>query len=424
MGLKAWIEKWRKAPAKQVTIQEIMSDPSVQGAMMDVYLRELAFWTCVNKIANAISKCEIKTYKNGKEVKEREYYLWNMEPNQNQNATAFFTRLIGQLYRNNEALVVEVNQRLYVADSYGKEIYALKDYVFTGITIDDYQLSESKRMSEVLFFELNSRDMRFLMNGMHESYTQLLTYAQNAYRKSRGHKGILNIEGIAQEQDNFDETFDELMTKHFKTFFEKDNAVLPLFEGYTYTDISQNAKTYSTESTRDIKALVDDIFEFTARAFSFPPSLAKGDVQDTSKAVDELLTFVVDPLAKMIQQEINRKRSGYTGWKKGTHIRIDTLAVKHIDIFDIATPVDKLISSGAFTINDILEVIGKPRIEEEWANQHFMTKNYSIVQSILDELSNDEAQTNNEGGEDNGTNPDTLEDGTGTGSEPNPPISI
>lgn len=424
MGLKAWIEKWRKAPAKQVTIQEIMSDPSVQGAMMDVYLRELAFWTCVNKIANAISKCEIKTYKNGKEVKEREYYLWNMEPNQNQNATTFFTKLIGQLYRNNEALVVEVNQHLYVADSYGKEIYALKDYVFTGITIDDYQLSESKRMSEVLFFELNSRDMRFLINGMYESYTQLLTYAQNAYMKSRGHKGILNIEGIAQEQDNFDETFDELMTKHFKTFFEKDNAVLPLFEGYTYTDISQNAKTYSTESTRDIKALVDDIFEFTARAFSFPPSLAKGDVQDTSKAVDELLTFVVDPLAKMIQQEINRKRSGYTGWKKGTYIRIDTLAVKHIDIFDIATPVDKLISSGAFTINDILEVIGKPRIEEEWADQHFMTKNYSIVQSILEELSSDEAQTNNEGGEDNGTNPDTLEDGTGTGSEPNPPISI
>ena len=424
MGLKAWIEKWRKAPAKQVTIQEIMGDPSVQGAMMDVYLRELAFWTCVNKIANAISKCEIKTYKNGKEIKEREYYLWNMEPNQNQNATAFFTKLIGQLYRTNEALVVEVNQRLYVADSYGKEIYALKDYVFTGITIDDYQLSESKRMSEVLFFELNSRDMRFLMNGMYESYTQLLTYAQNAYRKSRGHKGILNIEGIAQEQDNFDETFDELMTKHFKTFFEKDNAVLPLFEGYTYTDISQNAKTYSTESTRDIKALVDDIFEFTARAFSFPPSLAKGDVQDTSKAVDELLTFVVDPLAKMIQQEINRKRSGYTGWKKGTYIRIDTLAVKHIDIFDIATPVDKLISSGAFTINDILEVIGKPRIEEVWADQHFMTKNYSIVQNILDELSSNENQTDNEGGEDNGTNPDTLEDGAGTGGEPYPPISV
>lgn len=422
MGLMAWIEKRRKASPKRVSIKEILSDPSVQGAVMDVYIRELAFWTCVNKIANAISKCEIRTYKNGKEVKEKEYYLWNVEPNRNQNATAFFTKLIGQLYRNNEALVVEVNGQLYVADSYGKENYALKDWIFTGITIDDYQLSESRRMAEVLFFELNSRDMRVLLAGMYESYAQLLVYAQNAYRKSRGHKGVLDIAGIAQEQDNFEKTFEELMTNHFKTFFEKDNAVLPLFDGYTYTDISQNAKTYSTESTRDIKALVDDIFEFTARGFSFPPSLAKGDVQDTSKAVDELLTFVIDPLVKMIQQEINRKRSGYSGWKKGTYIRVDTLAVKHIDIFDIATPVDKLISSGAFTINDILEVIGKPRIEEEWADQHFMTKNYSIVQDMLDEMRSETVI--NEGGEKNGTNENTLENGAGTGGEPDPTIPI
>lgn len=418
----AWIEKWRKTSPKHVSVKEILSDPSVQGAVMDVYIRELAFWTCVNKIANAISKCEIRTYKNGKEVKEKEYYLWNVEPNRNQNATAFFTKLIGQLYRNNEALVVEVNGQLYVADSYGKENYALKDWVFTGITIDDYQLSESRRMTEVLFFELNSRDMRVLLAGMYESYAQLLVYAQNAYRKSRGHKGVLGIAGIAQEQDNFEKTFEELMTNHFKTFFEKDNAVLPLFDGYTYTDISQNAKTYSTESTRDIKALVDDIFEFTARGFSFPPSLAKGDVQDTSKAVDELLTFVIDPLVKMIQQEINRKRSGYSGWKKGTYIRVDTLAVKHIDIFDIATPVDKLISSGAFTINDILEVIGKPRIEEEWADQHFMTKNYSIVQDMLDEIRGETVI--NEGGEKNGTNENTLENGVSTGGGPDPTIPI
>ena len=33
-----------------------MKDKDVQSAMYEVYLRELAFWTCVNKIANAISK--------------------------------------------------------------------------------------------------------------------------------------------------------------------------------------------------------------------------------------------------------------------------------------------------------------------------------------------------------------------------------
>ena len=369
-----------------VLINNIMKDKDVQSAMYEVYLRELAFWTCVNKIANAISKCEFKTYIKKKEVKGQEYYLWNYEPNQNQNATSFMNKLIGKLYRNNECLVVEVNNHIYVADSYSKEVLALKEYRFSGITFDGYELSETREMSEVMFFELNSENMRNLTNGMYETYSKLLIYAQDAYKKSRGKKGILNIGAIAQESENFDETFQELMSTHFKNFFESDSAVLPLFDGYEYQDISESGKTYSTESTRDIKSLADDIFEFTARAFSFPPSLAKGDVQDTGKAIDELLTFVIDPLIKMLQQEINRKRNGYTGFKAGNYVKIETLAVKHIDIFDIATPVDKLISSGAFTINDILEVLGKPKIEEDWANQHFMTKNYSKIQDLLSDL--------------------------------------
>lgn len=382
-----------------------MEDQDVQNAAYELYIRELAFWTCVNKIANAVSKCEFKTYYHNKESKGKEYYLWNYEPNQNQNAAGFIYKLIAQLYRKNECLVVEINHRMYVAESYIKEVYALRDHKFSGISFDGYTLQETLDMSEVMFFELNSTDMRKLMNGMYDSYSKLITYAQNAYQKSRGHKGILNIAGVAQEQDNFNETFEELMSTHFKNFFGKDNAVLPLFDGYNYQDISQNAKTYSTESTRDIKALADDIFEFTARAFSFPPSLAKGDVQDTTKATDELLTFAIDPLVKMIQQEINRKRNGKDGLKQGNYLKIDTLAVKHVDIFDIATPIDKLISSGAFTINDVLQVIGKPKIDESWADQHFMTKNYSEIGAILKGI------TEENGGENSENN--QLEGGTG-----------
>ena len=175
----------------------LLEDQNIQDAIYELYLRELAFWTNVNKIANAVSKCEFKTYQNGKESKGREYYLWNYEPNQNQNAEAFINKFIGKLYRNNEALIVEVNEKLYVADSYGKEIFGLKDYVFSGITIDGYTLSENMNMSDVMFFELNSNDMRKLVNGMYESYSKLMTYATDAYKRSRGRKGILNISAIA-----------------------------------------------------------------------------------------------------------------------------------------------------------------------------------------------------------------------------------
>ena len=76
------------------------------------------------------------------------------------------------------------------------------------------------------------------------------------------------------------------------------------------------AQTYSEGTSRDIKSQYDDIFDFTARGFSMPPTLAKGDVQDTEKAVDEMLTFCLDPLAQMFMQEINRKRIGKTGYRK------------------------------------------------------------------------------------------------------------
>lgn len=387
MGFKDWIiHLLGGGKNKKVGIDEIMTDANVQDSIYEIYLRELAFWSCVNKIAGAIVKCEFQTFRGYKEVHGEEYYLWNYEPNPNQNAAAMLFKLIGTLYKKNEALIVGVGRNIYVADDYQKDEFALKEYQFKNVIINGYTLSETFYMSNVLFFQLNNADMRKLVNGMYEAYSKLLTHAQNAYRRSRGRKGILNISATAEQNDAFDDEFDELMTKHFKNFFEKENAVLPLFDGYNYTDISQNVKTYSSESTRDIKALADDIYDFTARAFSFPPSLAKGDVQDTGKAVDELLTFVIDPLVEILQKEINRKRYGFQEIRKGNYIKINTLAVKHIDIFDIATPMEKLISSGVFTINDILKVLKMQTIDEEWAEQHFITKNYATIQDLLNSL--------------------------------------
>jgi hypothetical protein len=85
----------------------------------------------------------------------------------------------------------------------------------------------------------------------------------------------------------------------------------------------------------------------------------------------------------MLHEEINRKRSGYEGFTQGTFIKIDTKTVKHIDLLSVATSIDKLISSGAFCINDIRVAVGDQPIDEPWAKQHFMTKNYSTVEDLL-----------------------------------------
>ena len=85
----------------------------------------------------------------------------------------------------------------------------------------------------------------------------------------------------------------------------------------------------------------------------------------------------------MIQEEINRKRIGQVEYSKGTKIVIDTKTIKHIDLFSISTAIDKLIGSGAFCINDIRKATGDEIIDEDWAWQHWITKNYSSVEDLL-----------------------------------------
>lgn len=347
----------------------------------EVYVRELAFWACVNLIANAVSKCEFKTFERGKEVKKRNYYRWNISPNPNQSGSVFIHKLISQLYRHNEALVIESSGQLLVADSFCRKPYALLDDVFSQVQVGDFSFSRTFLQSEVLYFQLGEKDMRKVTAGLYDAYSRLIDYTMQSYQKSRGTKGILKINSsrITSEEDRA--KFDRLMNQDFRALFSADNAVLPLFDGYEFEPIA--SKTYSNEGTRDIRAMVDDVLDFTARGFGLPPALLNGSVQDTDKAVDQALTFCLDPLCTMLAEEINRKTYGESGFLAGDYLQIDTKAVKHVDLLSVSASVDKLISSGAFTINDIRDLVGEPKIPEPWADAHYMTKNYATIAEAL-----------------------------------------
>lgn len=106
MGLISWlIDKFGGKPVPVSYDGDLFDE--YESLIGDIYIREMAFWSAVNLVANAVSKCEFKTYLNGNEVKGPEYYLWNIEPNKNQNSSVFLHKLISKLYRNNECLVIE-----------------------------------------------------------------------------------------------------------------------------------------------------------------------------------------------------------------------------------------------------------------------------------------------------------------------------
>lgn len=351
----------------------------------EVCFREMAFSAAVNLVANAISKCEIKIIENGEEVKGREWYLWNAEPNINQSSSTFIKQIISMLYRKNECLVVNVDDGLHIADSYIHEEKALVSDVFTQVTLrGGYILSGVYRQEDVLFFTLNSANMATVIDAVYASYSKLLVFAQNAYKKARGEKALVRTDALPVAGTDAAAAYDDLLQNKVRRFQEAANGALGVWKGWDYEDLGKG-KTYSSETTRDIRAMINDIYDFTANTLSIPPALLRGDIQGTDEAVNQLLTFAVDPLADLLREEIIRKRIGQTKHLAGFDLVIDTRAIKHVDLLSTSNAIDKLIGSGVFSINDIRKLCGEQPIEEPWAWKHYITKNYTTFEAAMQE---------------------------------------
>lgn len=363
----------------------------------EYYIRELAFSMMVNRVASAISKCEIVTYENGKKKKKDEWYRWNIQPNPNQNATQFWNKLINRLYNDNQAIIIPVNDELYVADSFFyDETGAFFEHTFKNVVINGFTLDKSFRMSEVFYFKLNDERIKRLTDGINTFYGKLINTAYANYNASHGNKGLLRIDQFAEGAEDFEETLSAMLNEDFKIFFSSPNAVLPLLRGYDYEALPQ---TKSVGDTRDIRKLYDDIIEMTAMAFGISKQLAIGEVADTSKAVNDLLTFVIDPLVELISDELNRKLYSKAKYLKGYYVRFNTSFIKHIDLFDVSAAVDKLVSSGCFCIDDIRIALGQEPIDEEWSRQYFMTKNYATIDELLKSMKGGDDNAKNENDE-------------------------
>lgn len=382
MGLN--IFKWLKDACTGKTEKKKIDLSIVcQNLTSEIYVRELAFHMITNKIGNALSKCELNIYNDKKRMKDDEWYRWNIQPNVNQNATEFWNKLVDVLFNYNEALIIQNNGDLYVADSYFlNEQSAFFEHYFENVTINDFTFSKRFYMSEVFYFKLNNKDLKVFLDGTLQLYGKLINASLSSYLVSNGNKGVLYIDQYNEQEDDFEETLNTILNENFKKFFESSNAIVPLYNGYKYEQLDSKG----TSDTRDFKSLLDDVISITANAFNVPKSIATGEVQDTSKAIDEFLTFCLDPLIELLTDEITRKLFTKYQVLNGYYVKFNTKAVKHIDLLDVATAIDKLISSGCFTINDIRRVCGEDEIDEPWANQFFMTKNYSAIEDIVTQL--------------------------------------
>lgn len=369
----------------KVTTQEV-SVAELCRMAEECRARELAFQCCVNLIAGALGRCEFRTYVNGEERFDEYYWLFNFDPNTNQNSTAFFHKLVHQLYTNNEVLVIPTRRKnkraaYVVADSWNTpEKWPDKQREYKGVVVGDLTYDKTFFENDVFHVVLHGADIKPVLDGVARAYQKLIRAAEGSYIFSNGQHWKVHINQMAQGEDGWAERFQDMVTAQINPFLNSAYAVLPEMDGWLYENVDKNVE--GGRDAKDITTLYQDIFTFTANAFGIPPVLLLGQVQGTEDAVGRFLTACVDPLADQLSEEITRKLYGFEQWQNGSYLRVDTSTINHFDLFANAPNVEKLIGSG-YSYNDVQRAAGMPKINEPWADEHFLTKNFAKAETVL-----------------------------------------
>lgn len=345
----------------------------------EIFFKELAMYTAFSYIAAGLVKCEFKTFENGKEVKNKDYFTLNYSPNPNQTAAEFWYKVVEKMYKENEALVIPSNGNLYCADNFTVEEKPFLGDVFTNIQVGIVSLNKSYKADEVFRFKLENTDVKELIDGLYASYGKILAYAMRKYKKSNSNKYKLKISQVKAGDADFIKEFNENIKAQLKSFMENEDAVYPEFDGYELLEMTPKN---NTKDSKEITEVRKDIFEMVAQAFKIPQSLMTGNITNLNEVVKTLITFGIDPVANTIENELTRK-PGYDHWKAGNYIKVDTSKINHIDVLDVADKVDKLISSGTFCVDEIRDILGHEALGTEFGTTHFITKNYDTAERSL-----------------------------------------
>jgi len=355
-------------------------------------IEEFAIWMAISLIAGTIAKCEFKTFINGKENKGDEYYLWNIEPNANQNKYEFIQELVAKFLFKNECLVVGVSDQLIIADSFNRKRYAIYPDIFSDVSRYDFNFERNFSAQDTMYFASNYQDIRMLLSRLFSGYSDLLDMAVKKYKSNGGRKGILRIDKTASGDKEFQSKIDDLFLNRFKSYFENQNAVVHLPKGFEYNEIPGEGSKKSTSDITDISGITMEAMTRVAQAFRIPSALLQGDIAGTYDVVSDFITFCIEAHTGMIETEINRKRYGKKAYTSGTCLKIDTTKIRSVDIFKIGASASQLVSSALYSPDEMRKKIGEQPINKWWSQQYYMTKNFGEINTIIDEGEKNEQQ--------------------------------
>lgn len=340
------------------------------------HMKRLAVDTCISFLGRTIGQSEFRIRDNENFLMDELYYRLNVRPNKNMTSSTFWETFIHKLVYDNECLIIQADDGdLLIADDFEHNEYAVFEDTFTNVTVKDYTFKRIFPQNKVIHLRYRNERLTPLINSLFSDYGDLFGKILNSQKRKNQIRGTVDVEGTQKKDPEQTKKLQNFINKMYKAFSENDIAIVPQQPGFKYNETSSGNKGSSSGlSVDELNKVTDGFLNQVAMALGIPFPLISGNMADVENHTKNYLNFGVNPLVKKIRDECNVKFFTMEEYLAGKSIDIKTISYQ--SIFDLATSIDKLISSSAFTGNELRLELGYKKSNDPNLDKHWITKNY------------------------------------------------
>ena len=358
------------------------------------YIYTLAEAHAIDLIAKTISKCEIQVFEQNKKTKKIEktkndiYWRLNIQPNFNENGTRFLYKLVTKLLINKTALIVinkdlSNSKLLYIADDFIPSSSILYGKTFSDVVISDDEgnsipMIKKYTIEDSIYYSLKNSNLTTAKDTYKSNSSKILNTIEKSFLKANIPKWRLKAPGsqptMLDAETKKPISYEKFKEKITEGLLSEDEAIVMLADVYELMNLNKDKDKRLTDYKDEIK----DISDTVARSWNIPLDIFYGNKTEKSTGNSDFVTFAVSQYFELLEDGFNIALVGKKDYLKGEYIAFNKFNITHKDIIESANGIDKLTADG-FSRNEINELLGLPRIDEPWADEHNLTKNYAKV---------------------------------------------
>lgn len=340
----------------------------------NLQLKSLAIDKSAEFIARIFAKSAFKYQENGKAKPSDWDYLLNVRPNKNESASDFWQKVVYRLITKNEVLIfLTTDDQLLVADSYTRTKYAVYDDVFEYVTCRGFTFEKRFRMSEVIFLQYNNNRLQDYISDLFADYEKLHTRLVEALARNNQIRGTLKTKNNGSFNTEMLTKLQSYAEVLFKSFSTKTIAIVPAQDGMEYTEHTNTTGT-SNISVDELKKLRRQFDDEVADILGIPTALIHGDMANLENSQKMFNSYCYQSLVKKMSDGLNFAL--VSRWKYEHNNLFVIIGEDQKDKFALAENIDKLISSGAMTRNEVRSELGLESVPG--GDKFLITKNYQL----------------------------------------------